>query len=266
MNMLTNSLSSFFVKLLKLFVVLYGINTILFLFLPKTGVEFVKEEKLQLPYQAVNLQNAFKVPQQQQQKDPTVKRESIDSFVLRAIYAYSDYTGFIMISQKSKPKETQLLEVGEIFVGYRLDKIFPHYVIFKRGGIEYELYLDEQTQNLPVAKTTSTAQVDQEVVVSKADIQKYTTDFDAIWQSIAIKETIDSTGTINGFEILSIQRNSAFDKLGLKARDIIKKVNNIELRSYADAFNIYNNINTYRSLKIEILRDNKPMEIQYEIN
>jgi len=266
MNILTNFLSLFFIKLLIIFVVAFGINTLLFLFLPKTGVEFAKNEKLQLPYQTVNLVNAFKPPQQQQPKESTAQRESIDSFVLKAIYAYSDNTGFIMISQKSKPKDTELLGVGEFFAGYRLDKIFPHYVIFKRDGTEYVLHLGEQTQNLPIAATAPIGQVNQEVVVSKADIQKYTTDFDAIWQSIAIKETRDSAGIINGFEILSIRRNSAFDRLGLKAGDIIKKVNNVELKSYADAFNIYNNINRYQSLKIEILRDNKSMEIHYEIN
>ena len=102
--------------------------------------------------------------------------------------------------------------------------------------------------------------------VSNQNIKKYIKDFDSIWKSIAIKETLDENKKINGFKIISIAKNSAFDKLGLKKGDIIKKVNNTVLKSYADAFKIYNKIGKINNLQITILRKNEEMEINYEID
>ena len=61
-------------------------------------------------------------------------------------------------------------------------------------------------------------------------------------------------------------QNSVFEKLGLKANDVIKSINNNSLNSYADAFNVYNNIGDTKYLNIEILRNNEVMELNYEID
>jgi general secretion pathway protein C len=53
--------------------------------------------------------------------------------------------------------------------------------------------------------------------------------------------------------------------LGLRKGDIIKAVNNIELKSYNDAFSIYKKINKINNLNILILRNDREMELDYEI-
>ena len=57
-----------------------------------------------------------------------------------------------------------------------------------------------------------------------------------------------------------------FDNLGLKTGDIITKVNNVKLNNYSKAFKIYKNMRNIKHLNIEILRNNRRMELNYEIN
>ena len=73
-------------------------------------------------------------------------------------------------------------------------------------------------------------------------------------------------GKIDGFIIKKIAENSDFIKLGLKEGDIMKSVNNNKLTSYAEALNVFNEINNTKYVNIVILRNNEIMELNYEIN
>ncbi len=88
---------------------------------------------------------------------------------------------------------------------------------------------------------------------------------DKVWKDINIKD-IRKNGRIEGFKIYSLNKNSVFGKLGLKQNDVIKSVNGIEIRSYADAFNLYNEIKKLEYLNLEVLRNNEIVELDYEIN
>ena len=55
-------------------------------------------------------------------------------------------------------------------------------------------------------------------------------------------------------------------KIGLKEGDIMKSVNNNKLTSYAEALNVFNEINNTKYVNIVILRNNEIMELNYEIN
>jgi general secretion pathway protein C len=106
--------------------------------------------------------------------------------------------------------------------------------------------------------------VDSGYILKKSIINKYTKNFDNIWKEIAIKE-IKKDGKIDGFKIGNLSSKSVFKKLGLKIGDIIKSVNNITLTSYAQAFKIYENMDNITNLHIVLERNNKQMELDYEI-
>ena len=65
--------------------------------------------------------------------------------------------------------------------------------------------------------------------------------------------------------ITYIKSGTIFSRLGLKAGDTIKSINNNPLKSYADAFGVYYKIENTKALKITILRENKERELEYEI-
>lgn len=72
-------------------------------------------------------------------------------------------------------------------------------------------------------------------------------------------------GKIDGFKVLSVKQNSIFAQLGLLKGDIIMAVNNQPLKSYADAFKVYDNIGDFDSLKLDIIRNKQKKELEYEV-
>jgi len=65
---------------------------------------------------------------------------------------------------------------------------------------------------------------------------------------------------------IRIDPNSKFATLGLRKGDVIIKANNIPLKSYRDAMNVYKNINKFDAINIVVMRNNQEKELVYEIN
>ena len=95
-------------------------------------------------------------------------------------------------------------------------------------------------------------------------LSSYTKDVEKIWKDIGISE-YKVNGKLGGFKVNFVKRDSDFEKLGLKRGDILKSVNGQELNSYNAAFSFYKEIETVENLTLSIKRDNKDMELEYEI-
>lgn len=102
-------------------------------------------------------------------------------------------------------------------------------------------------------------------VVKREYLNSYISNVEKIWSNISIQE-LKNGDKIEGFKIENINKDSVFEKLGLKKGDVIKSVNNNVLSSYAEAFKVYNNIENTKYLNIEILRNNEVVELNYEID
>ena len=199
--------------------------------------------------------------------------------ILKAVFYDGTGGGLISISEKSKKRVTEILSVGETFKGYNLIEIKPQEAIFDKNSKKYNLKLKldgklaNKVTNINIPNN-SQKQLRQNKrykkndnivrVVSKRDIGNYTKDFNSIWKNIGIKE-IKEQGKIKSFKVTFVKANSIFEKLGLQRNDIIKAVNNREIKTYKDAFKIYNNINKLESLNIKIIRDGQEKELEYEI-
>jgi len=102
-------------------------------------------------------------------------------------------------------------------------------------------------------------------VVTRTDIAYYAKNPKQIWREISIREVKDGK-RIKGFKISRIDPNSKFATMGLKKGDLIIKANNVELKSYRDALNIYAKIDKIDVIQIVIIRNGIEKEIVYEIN
>lgn len=267
MNIVSNSLLKNILKALKLFLVIFIINSSLYLYLPKIGVEKEISKQFDTSFYNLRLKEVFtkeKVQKKTQVKQEELKR--IDSFILLAIYSFEDLNGWIVISSKTNQRKSSIIDKGENFQGYKLIEVHPKKAVFEKNNNFYEVFIQESLNLKKQLKAIEQGPTQKDSFkVSKKYIKQYITNFDSIWKSIAIKEVLDSKKQIQGFKVLSIKKGSAFDKLGLRAGDVIKKVNNIELKSYESAFKFYNNINKYDSLQITVNRRGNTMEIDYEI-
>jgi general secretion pathway protein C len=203
-----------------------------------------------------------------------------------AIFDMGKGRGFVTINERGS-KATTILSTGETYKTIKLLKVFTKYALFLEGDTEYKIELHSaatvdrqvggvtqpsQPVTAPVQTPPQTTalpteriqQVGNKTVVKKDLLEEYTKNSDKIWRDISLKENL-TNGKIDGFTINKIKRGSNFEKLGLKSGDILKSVNNVELKSYDDAMKIYKKVGNMSSLNMKIIRGNETMELGYEI-
>ncbi len=203
----------------------------------------------------------------------------IKSFKLFAIY-HSPSRTVVTVSKNGK---SSVLVRGDKIDGYVLDDATAQEAIFLRGGKSYRIALAESgknkagksrvryiNENVPEKKKENVpegevSQGDGITIVDRSLLEHYSKNMNDIWKNIGIMEIKDGD-KIKGFKVNFVKRGSDFAKLGLRRGDIIKSINGQELNSYKSAFDIYKNIDTMDNLTMKILRRNKEMELEYEIN
>ncbi len=257
--------------LLTFVVIAKFICVILLMFLPKSGINISDANSQEITYRSYKVAKIFGLKKVVGNSIDIKPKEvlKIDSLILRGLYGNSE-VGFIVFAEKSNPKINQILALNKTYKGYKLIQIRQKSAILRKGSKSYELEfkLNQSTNFITrvkqVVQEKPNIQTDVVRAVSRKDVMHYAKNFDEIWKNIAIQE-IEKDGKIQGFAVLSVNQKSIFAKLGLTQGDIIKAVNNQEIKSYADAFNIYNNIKNYETLKIEIIRNKQKKELEYEI-
>lgn len=283
MNINLNSFTKELLPYLITILIAFIISSIVYIILPKTAPVVIEDNNNKFPYEKYYVSNSFKknkekTKQVKVDKPQQKEYQLLKNIELKAIFALPNNRGFITISEKSS-SITHTLSIGDVYKNYKLTKIYPKYVIFEKNGNEYKLSMfDEKSTNIfidaikkkPNTLTKSNKQVEIKKVgaksfnLTRSIVNSYVDNYENIWKEIAIKE-IEKNGKIDGFKVRNLSKSSIFKKIGLKIGDIIKKVNNIPLLSYKDAFNIYENVEDINFLTVELLRNGKPMELHYEI-
>jgi len=261
---------SIITKLLLLAVIAKTLALGLIYFLPSDGVEMQEKKRYAPEYQRVD----FRVMLQSVQKGKTpIKTQesrsiSITNMILKGFYGNSQ-KGFAIVSLKSSPKKTSIVSVGEVFNGYRLKAIYATKVVFEKDDKEYMLELEKiKSQKSFINKVrakTDTTDPGEPRGVSREDIASYAKNPKQIWKDISIIPQ-KKHNKITGFKVTKIKKGSKMAELGLQRGDIIIKANNIRLKSYKDALDLYNKIDTIDTMQIVVLRDNEEVELVYEIN
>jgi len=285
----SSTLLNIFTKLLILVLVAKAIGLSLWFYLPSDGQELKINSSYQPKYQRVDFKNMIektqkKVVQKEIKKEPVKVGISITNMILKGLYGV-DEKGFAIVALKSKPKKTTIVEVGEIFEGYKLRYINSDGIVFTKDEKDYILNLVvmknkssitkvRKVRNSPnvqrmldrqKAKKAHNEDSDEPRGVSRSDIAYFAKNPKQIWREISIKE-VKKNGKIMGFKIRKIAKRSKFAELGLQRGDIIIRANNIKLTSYRDAIKLYREIDKIDTMEIVVLRNNQEKELIYEIN
>lgn len=247
----------------------YLLGVVFFFYLPKNGADFIQNQSLFLDYKKYNFYSNIKKTQEETKKTEQNSNPilNLSKYELKAVYYTSPSKGWISIEDKGN-NESYILKNGEQIDGYELFEIFKTYVIFKKSSKEYKLEIKEKEISNYDMNQSNNEEINIKnngAIVNREYLNSYLTNMEKIWNNISIKE-IQNGNKIDGFKIESINKDSAFTKLGLKEGDIIKSVNNSVLESYADAFKVYNNMENTKYLNMEILRNNEIVELNYEID
>ncbi len=210
---------------------------------PKTAVEPTAEEAQELAIYGPNISN----------------------MLLKGLFKRKD-GGLVIIALKSKPKDSEVIGIGEAFQGYTLKKILENGAIFTKNGETFSLYFSQEQQQERYTAKPGAAQGDDDSIkqVAKSDITHYAKNVKQIWKDISVVE-VKKSGKITGFKVTRIKANTPFARLGLRQGDIIIKANNRAMTSYKDAIAIYKGIDKLEALELIVLRNNQETEIVYEI-
>lgn len=266
MNINFNKLIKFIIPFFYISTVVYLIEVGLYIYLPKNHIVNIKHNLTTLEYKRFNIVKSY-IDTKEKINQNKVKKEYklLSNLILKAIYVSSEHKGWIIIEQR-KNHNTHILECNEYFNGYKLVSLYSNYVVFVKNHKEYSLKLvKEGVKNyILTPKPKFIQHQDSTIIVKKDLIKQYTKNYKKIWKEIKIKE-IKVDNKIDGFKVLKIDKKGVFYELGLRKNDIIKAVNNTELKSYKDAFTIYGKIKYLKELNLKILRDKQEVEINYEL-
>jgi general secretion pathway protein C len=272
MNIDFNKLIQKLIPYAFILLIAYLISTIIFVFLPKDGVDFIDNSSQTLEYKKYDgfYSNAKTIEKKKEVKK-IIKQETLSKYILKAIYSTTSNAGWITIENKENKKSYILSQFEEVN-GYILTKLYKNYVILEKQAKEYRLDIEQVNKKVTYDIARNVNNVKENVVVSgnsvvvkREYLNSYVNDIDKVWNNIAISE-IKKNNKLDGFKVMRVSEKSVFGKLGLKKNDVIKAINNNVLTSYADAFKVYNNISDMKYLNLEILRNNEIMELNYEID
>jgi general secretion pathway protein C len=109
-----------------------------------------------------------------------------------------------------------------------------------------------------------THESDTDMTIKRTDVDKLTSDLPTILQQARAVPHFKGGG-IDGFTIVDLQKGSIFDRLGIKAGDVVKAANGEPIDSASKALELYNSLKTAGSIRIEVERDGKSENLNYTI-
>jgi len=199
--------------------------------------------------------------------------KKLDNLVMIATYLEKDRE-FVMLKEG---KRNFFISLNDSYKGIKLVKVDINKATFLKNS-EY-LYLtiskDKKIKNSRVISGIKNIKdkhldikEDKYISIKRDEITKYTTNMKYALKDVRfeIKTKDDEEKTFNGIQFSFIRKNSLFDKMGLKKDDIIKSIDNKELKNIMDLMPYYKSLENISSMQIKFQRGEKIKEIIYEID
>ncbi len=98
----------------------------------------------------------------------------------------------------------------------------------------------------------------REVVDATANISKILTQAHAI-------PYFSRPGVLEGFRLDFIQQGSLYDKIGLQYGDILQRINGVELRDPGMMWNLFQQIQNERLVKVDVIRQSQKINLAFEL-
>lgn len=188
---------------------------------------------------------------------------------LQAVYIDKSHA-FVAVSDGSS---TAFIDRGEHYKGiYRLIGVTPVKAVFSAYGRLMPLQLGRDgnlsrketvTQYLPGDNETPATR--QNYTIPRATVERYSDNMADLWKNMTINE-VTFDGKITGFRVDALAPGTLFSLLGVRQGDILTAVDNKPLDSYAAAFSAYRTALERPAIKISVIRNNQPKDLEYEIS
>ena len=193
--------------------------------------------------------------------------------------AWNEARSIAVIEDKSSRK-VDAYRIGDRIGDYEITRIDRGRVYLSRNGTEEVLELPD------LAKTSSASSAGRgagrqgrrftssvlegirregnRFEVDHSVIEKAMSNMGQILRSARVVPYLKD-GKLKGFKIYGIRRGSLYDKIGLKNRDIIQRVNGIELTGPEQALQLFEILRNERQITVDIIRNGKQQTLTYTI-
>jgi type II secretion system protein C len=279
-RLLNNKTLNFIFKILIFVLVAKSIALASFIFLPKSGVEVSYSDKNIINLSSYNA-SPFSRSLQNSSGSSGAKTTQISNLKLLAVYKENYGKGaFAVISDGSS---SSVLKTGDTYKQYVIGEIKSDGVFLLENGKELwvnfaKSTLESASNSLMNNRLGNMGDIKRQAqsliqanenegyasTLKRSEIDELMANPDAVFKNIGFKEVMKN-GKIDGFMVLSVNRNSPLAKLGLRAGDVIQSFNGIRLDNYSSVLEIYNNAKSYSRVKLEVVRNNEKKEFEYEI-
>lgn len=179
--------------------------------------------------------------------------------------------GYALISVNGQTQEP--FGVGQTVTGNAvLQAVYPDRVVIQRNGVLESLML-EGAENSPPAQWTPPVAARRsaavpENIVRETGANRYTVEREQLAAQMRTPDFLRQATMIpskgGGFQVQQIQAGSLYEKLGLRAGDVIKVVNGQPVNSAEDAIRLYQQMSNIGAVQMEITRDGKSEHLYYQ--
>jgi len=173
------------------------------------------------------------------------------------------------VIQEEKENQQNLYKIGDTIQQASLKAILREKIILNVNGTDEVLTIEKirSTGNRKTPRRISrarTAAPRQHITLERSQIENAVKDMNSLMKSVSIRPHTKN-GKPDGLRLTRIQRNSIFNRMGLKRGDIIYGVDGENIESVDDALALYTKLKNASNVTLEIKRRGVPKTMIYRI-
>ena len=194
-----------------------------------------------------------------------LKPTRLNIVLLGTVYG-PERVAFAVMEEKGKKKQG-LYQTGDNIQGAVIKKVLRGKVILEVKGKDEILEMEQAKTGKQGSRGTGAGNKGDgyTITVGHDDLQKSLGNINSLLTQVRIRPLIKN-GKPDGLVLSHVKPGSIFSKLGLKNGDVVKKIDNKEIKSPDDAFAFYNRLKSGAELSLEINRgsDTKTLNYRFE--
>lgn len=118
----------------------------------------------------------------------------------------------------------------------------------------------------PSAEGDTIRQVSENAwVVDRREVEQATANLSQLITQIRVVPNMGPDNQADGFKVFSIRPASLFARIGLRNGDVLKEVNGIPLTGVDQAYQALTGLQGETSIQVNLIRQNEPITLSYEI-
>jgi general secretion pathway protein C len=199
---------------------------------------------------------------------------------LMGTVAGTDMQRFAIIEDMTKRGSQVLYQVGDTVQTAVITAISRDCVVFNNGGRSEELCFQQDggdgkaPAGPPTPRPSATSRRGDDSGITRVDAATWRVSRELMLEQFGNFGNLSAQarmmpymvqGQPQGFRLMQLVPDSMLQKMGLQTGDVIQKINGLNINSPAEALQAFQQLNNESTVRLELLRQNRPATLTYEI-